>query len=110
MSYIESGKKDGAKLHLGGERHGSEGYFIQPTIFTNVKPDMKIVREEIFGPVGVVIKFEDDDDVVRQANDTTYGLASAVFSQNIQRALNVGHRIRAGTVWVRTYLINFGYM
>jgi len=60
MEYIESGKKDGATLHRGGERHGGAGYFVQPTIFTNVTPDMKIVKEEIFGPVGVVIKFEDE--------------------------------------------------
>jgi aldehyde dehydrogenase (NAD+) len=60
MGYIDSGKKDGATLYQGGDRHGDEGYFIQPTIFTDVKPDMKIVKEEIFGPVGVVIKFEDE--------------------------------------------------
>jgi aldehyde dehydrogenase (NAD+) len=60
MSYINSGKQEGATVHLGGERHGTEGYWIQPTIFTDVKPEMKIVREEIFGPVGVIIKFEDD--------------------------------------------------
>jgi aldehyde dehydrogenase (NAD+) len=100
MSYIESGKADGAKVHLGGERHGNEGYFINPTIFTDVKPEMKIVREEIFGPVGVVIKFTDEDDVIRQANDTTYGLAAAVFSQNINKALETAHRLQAGTVWV----------
>lgn len=61
MGYIDSGKADGATVHLGGEREGTEGYFVKPTIFTNTKPDMKIVREEIFGPVGVVIKFEDVD-------------------------------------------------
>jgi aldehyde dehydrogenase (NAD+) len=60
MGYIESGKQDGATLYQGGDRHGNEGYFINPTIFTDVKPDMKIVQEEIFGPVGVVIKFEDE--------------------------------------------------
>ena len=60
MGYIESGKQDGATIHQGGERHGDKGYFVKPTIFTNVKPDMKIVKEEIFGPVGVVIKFEDE--------------------------------------------------
>ncbi|KAG5969630.1 hypothetical protein E4U55_002038, partial [Claviceps digitariae] len=70
MGYIDSGKADGATVHLGGKRHGQEGYFIEPTIFTDVKPDMKIVREEIFGPVGVLIKFEDEADVIRQANDT----------------------------------------
>ena len=93
MSYIDSGKKDGATLHLGGGRIGSEGYFIQPTIFTNTRPDMKIVREEIFGPVGVVIKFHDEEDVIRQANDTHYGLAASVFSKNIDRALRVAHKL-----------------
>jgi len=71
MGYINSGKEAGATVHLGGERVGTEGYFIAPTIFTNVTPEMKIVQEEIFGPVGVVVKFEDEDDVVRQANDTS---------------------------------------
>jgi aldehyde dehydrogenase (NAD+) len=60
MSYIDSGKADGATVHIGGKRHGTEGYFIEPTIFTDTKPEMKIVREEIFGPVGVVIKFTDE--------------------------------------------------
>ncbi|KDQ51384.1 hypothetical protein JAAARDRAFT_140360 [Jaapia argillacea MUCL 33604] len=100
MNYIDSGKKDGAKVHIGGGRHGSEGYFIQPTIFTNCRPEMKIVKEEIFGPVAVVIKFTDEEDVVRQANDTAYGLASAIFTQNINLALRVAHKIQAGTVWI----------
>jgi aldehyde dehydrogenase (NAD+) len=100
MGYIESGKSEGATVHTGGERHGNEGYFIQPTIFTDTKPHMKIVKEEIFGPVGVLIKFEDDDDVIRQANDTCYGLASAVFSQNINRAINTAHKLHAGTAWI----------
>ncbi|KIK63993.1 hypothetical protein GYMLUDRAFT_241217 [Collybiopsis luxurians FD-317 M1] len=103
MDYIKSGKEQGATVHLGGQRHGLEGYFIQPTIFTNTKPDMKIVQEEIFGPVGVVIKFEDEEDVIQQANDTMYGLAAAVFSQNINRALNTAHRLQAGTAWVNCY-------
>ncbi|KAF8884703.1 aldehyde dehydrogenase domain-containing protein [Mucidula mucida] len=100
MGYIQSGKEQGATVHHGGERHGSEGYFISPTIFTNTTPDMKIVQEEIFGPVGVVIKFEDEEDVIRQANDTVYGLAAAVFSQNINRALETAHKLKAGTAWV----------
>lgn len=100
MGYIESGKSQGATVHLGGVRHGTEGYWIQPTIFTDTKPDMKIVREEIFGPVGVLIKFEDEEDVIRQANDTMYGLAAAVFSKDVSRALTVAHKLRAGTVWV----------
>ncbi|KAF8872539.1 aldehyde dehydrogenase domain-containing protein [Infundibulicybe gibba] len=100
MEYIDSGKKEGATVHLGGDRHGTEGYFINPTIFTETKPDMKIVKEEIFGPVGVVIKFKDEDDVIRQANETVYGLASAVFTQNINRALDTAHRLHAGTAWI----------
>jgi aldehyde dehydrogenase (NAD+) len=100
MDFIDSGKSEGATVHLGGDRNGTEGYFINPTIFTNTKPNMRIVQEEIFGPVGVVIKFEDEDDVIRQANDTVYGLAAAVFSQNINRALTTAHRLKAGTAWV----------
>ena len=100
MSYIDTGKQEGATCHVGGNRVGDEGYFIEPTIFTNTRPDMKIVREEIFGPVGVVVKFHDEDDVVRQANDTHYGLAAAVFSKDINKALRVAHRLNAGTAWV----------
>ena len=102
MEYIDSGKEQGATVHLGGERFGNEGYYIKPTIFTDVKNDMKIVQEEIFGPVGVVIKFEDEEDVIHKANDTMYGLAAAVFSQNINRALQTAHKLRAGTAWVRS--------
>jgi aldehyde dehydrogenase (NAD+) len=100
MSYIESGKQAGATIAVGGERQGTEGYFIQPTIFTNVDPSMKIVQEEIFGPVGVLIKFKDEDDVIKQANDTVYGLAAAVFTQNLSRAINTAHRLKAGTAWI----------
>ncbi|CAL1697198.1 unnamed protein product [Somion occarium] len=100
MSYIDSGKDEGATVHHGGVRVGDEGYFISPTIFTDTRPDMKIVKEEIFGPVGVVIKFDDDEDVIRQANDTVYGLACSVFSQNINRALETAHKLKAGTAWV----------
>jgi len=100
MSYIESGKQQGATLHLGGARHGKEGYFIEPTIFTDVKPGMKIVQEEIFGPVGCVAKFENEADIIAMANDTMYGLAAAVFSRDITRALGTAHKIKAGTVWV----------
>ncbi|KAF9526799.1 aldehyde dehydrogenase [Crepidotus variabilis] len=100
MGYIDSGKTDGATVHLGGERHGSEGYFINPTIFTDTKPDMKIVQEEIFGPVGVVIKFDDPADAIKQANDTSYGLASAVFTQDLNRAIETAHKLQAGTAWI----------
>lgn len=100
MSYIDSGKSQGATVHTGGARYGEEGYWIEPTIFVDTKPGMKIVQEEIFGPVGVVIKFEDEEDVLRQANDTMYGLAAAVFTKDVSKALSIAHKIRAGTVWV----------
>ena len=100
MNYINSGKEAGAKVHLGGDRWGTEGYFIQPTIFTETRPDMRIVQEEIFGPVGVVIKFHDDADVIKQANDTVYGLAAALFTKNIDRALTTARELRAGTAWI----------
>ncbi|KAI0042013.1 aldehyde dehydrogenase [Auriscalpium vulgare] len=105
MSYIECGKQEGATVHLGGERHGEAGYWVQPTIFTDTTPDMRIVREEIFGPVGVIIKFKDEDDVLRQANDTLYGLAAAVFTPDVSRALRVAHKLQAGTVWVNCIMM-----
>ncbi|TRM69553.1 aldehyde dehydrogenase domain-containing protein [Schizophyllum amplum] len=100
MSYIDSGRQEGATCHAGGKRVGTAGYFIEPTIFTDCKADMTIVREEIFGPVAVIVKFKDEDDVVRQANDSVYGLAAAVFSKDITRALETAHRLQAGTTWV----------
>ncbi|KAL4063401.1 aldehyde dehydrogenase domain-containing protein [Scleroderma yunnanense] len=103
MGYIESGKKDGATVHTGGERHGNDGYFIQPTVFSDTRPDMRIVQEEIFGPVGVVIKFKDEDDVLRQSNDSVYGLAAAVFTKDLHRALTTAHKLKAGTVWINCY-------
>lgn len=103
MGYIKSGKDEGATCLIGGNREGQEGYFIQPTIFTDVKPEMKIHKEEIFGPVVVVMKFKDEEDVVRQANDTIYGLASAIHSRDITKALRVSKRIKAGTVWINCY-------
>ncbi|KAI7965318.1 hypothetical protein MJO29_003416 [Puccinia striiformis f. sp. tritici] len=103
MAHIQSGKDEGATCLIGGERHGQEGYFIQPTVFTDVTPSMKIHREEIFGPVVVVMKFVDEEDVIRQANDTAYGLAAAIHSTDIIKALRVSRRIQAGTVWINCY-------
>ncbi|GAA5911469.1 uncharacterized protein JCM6883_005767 [Sporobolomyces salmoneus] len=102
-AHIQSGVDEGATKLTGGERHGEEGYFIQPTIFTDVPRNAKIAKEEIFGPVIVVFKFKDEDDVVEMANDTMYGLAAAIFSQNITRALRTATRVQAGTVWVNNY-------
>lgn len=103
MGYIESGKSEGATVETGGERLGNKGYFIKPTIFSNVTPDMKIMKEEIFGPVCAIAKFKDAEDVVHLANDTNYGLAAAVHTKNITTAIKVSNAIKAGTVWVNCY-------
>ena len=103
FSYIEEGKKEGAKVEIGGERHGKEGYFIQPTIFSNVSEDMKIMQEEIFGPVCSIAKFKTIDDAIRVGNHSTYGLAAAVHTSNLNTAIIVSNELRAGTVWVNNY-------
>lgn len=103
MGYIKSGKEDGADLLAGGDRHGHEGFFIQPTVFGNVGKEMKIGHEEIFGPVVVLIKFKTTEEALAAANDTEFGLASAVFTQDINKALNVANKIEAGTVWINLY-------
>ena len=103
MGYIEEGKKAGAKIETGGERHGTEGYFIQPTIFSNVSEDMKIMQEEIFGPVCSIAKFKDEADAIKVGNNSTYGLAAAVHTTNINTAIRVSNALRAGTVWVNNY-------
>jgi len=103
MGYIKAGKESGATTLMGGERYGNEGYFIQPTVFTDAKPDSKIMKEEIFGPVVCVSKFSDEEDLISQANDTVYGLAAAVFSRDITKALDTAHKLKAGTVWVNCY-------
>jgi aldehyde dehydrogenase (NAD+) len=100
MGYIESGKAEGARLLTGGARHGDRGYFIQPTVFADVGPDMKIMREEIFGPVASIAKFKDADDVIRLANDTNYGLASSVHTRSLDTAVRVSNALNAGTVWI----------
>jgi aldehyde dehydrogenase (NAD+) len=103
MGYIDSGKKEGAKLLVGGNRIGNRGYFIEPTVFTGVTDEMKIAREEIFGPVMNILRFKDIDEVVRRGNKTFYGLAAAVWTRDIQKALSLANGLRAGTVWVNCY-------
>ncbi|THU91051.1 aldehyde dehydrogenase [Dendrothele bispora CBS 962.96] len=103
MGYIDSGKADGATMLTGGERIGSEGFYIKPTIFTECKPDMKIIREEIFGPVASVIKFKTEEEVIEMANDTSYGLACGVFTRDNSRSIRVAHALEAGTAWVNCY-------
>jgi aldehyde dehydrogenase (NAD+) len=103
MGYIDSGRSEGAKLVCGGDRVGDRGYFIQPTVFADVQDDMKIAREEIFGPVMSIIPFRSVDEVVERANRTNYGLAAAVWTRDIQKALAISNNVRAGTVWVNCY-------
>jgi aldehyde dehydrogenase (NAD+) len=103
MGYIDSGRSDGATLAYGGERVGNRGYFIRPTVFADVQDDMKIAREEIFGPVMSVIAFKDVDEVIARANHTNYGLAAGVWTRDIKKALAVANGVRAGTVWVNCY-------
>jgi aldehyde dehydrogenase (NAD+) len=103
MGYIDSGRDEGAELACGGDRIGSRGYFIQPTIFARVEDRMKIAREEIFGPVMSVIPFQTVDEVIVRANATKYGLAAAVWTRDIKKALAVSNGVRAGTLWVNCY-------
>ncbi|OAL31611.1 hypothetical protein AYO20_08154 [Fonsecaea nubica] len=106
LGYIESGKSEGATLATGGVPYKNvgdgKGFFIEPTVFTGVKDNMKIYREEIFGPFVVIASFKTEDDAVRMANDTTYGLGSALFTSNIERAHRVAGRIEAGMVWINS--------
>lgn len=106
MNYIEVGKKE-ATLQCGGKKPDGDkyinGFFIEPTIFTNVEPHMRIAREEIFGPVLSVIKFDSEEEAIQLANDTPYGLAAGVFTKNINRAHRVIKKIRAGITWINNY-------
>jgi aldehyde dehydrogenase (NAD+) len=103
MSYIESGKAAGAKAVVGGERFGDRGYYVKPTIFTEVRDEMKIVQEEIFGPVLCAVRFKEVEEVIERGNATNYGLAAAVWTRDIGKAHAVADRLRAGTVWVNCY-------
>eukprot|EP00658_Telonema_sp_P-2_P057028 TRINITY_DN45494_c0_g1_i1.p1 TRINITY_DN45494_c0_g1~~TRINITY_DN45494_c0_g1_i1.p1 ORF type:complete len:243 (-),score=70.30 TRINITY_DN45494_c0_g1_i1:54-782(-) len=103
LSYIETGKREGARLCCGGHRHGTTGYFIEPTVFADVTDDMTIAREEIFGPVQTLLKFETVEESIERANNSEYGLASAVFTNDLDLALKASQQIRAGTLWAVSY-------
>jgi aldehyde dehydrogenase (NAD+) len=107
LKYIDIAKGEGAQCVLGGgpakRPECGDGWFVEPTIFKGVTNQMRIAREEVFGPVLSAIKFKDEDEAVRIANDTPYGLAAGVWTQSIRRALSMSELLQAGTVWVNTY-------
>lgn len=100
---IRAGLDDGAEAVTGGGRHGDSGYFVQPTILANVRPDMTVVREEIFGPVVVAAPFDDPAEIQQIANDSDFGLAAAIFTRDLSTGHNFAREMRAGTVWINTY-------
>lgn len=103
MGYIDSGREQGANCVTGGTRKGDQGFYVEPTVFTDVNDDMKIAQEEIFGPVMSILKFSDIADVVKRANTTTFGLAAAVWTKDVSKAHQVAASMRAGTVWINCY-------
>lgn len=107
LGFIESGKEEGAKLLMGGARETrgalSHGNYVQPTVFTGCRDDMRIVREEIFGPVMCILSFTDEEEVIRRANDTHYGLAAGLMTADLNRAHRVIHQLQAGICWINTW-------
>ena len=104
-SYLESGLSDGAEAVVGGKRADREGYFVEPTVLVNTTSDMKVIQEEIFGPVVAAVPFDDPEQLVAEANDSIYGLAAAVWTRDISKGHRVAKRLRAGNVWVNCYNI-----
>ncbi|MBV8476773.1 MAG: aldehyde dehydrogenase family protein [Acidobacteria bacterium] len=103
--YLDSGLSEGAKAVTGGSRHGDKGYFVKPTVLVNTNDDMKVVREEIFGPVVTAIPFRTSEELVAKANNTEYGLAAGIWTHDIQKAHRLASQLRAGTVWINCYNI-----
>jgi acyl-CoA reductase-like NAD-dependent aldehyde dehydrogenase len=103
MRYIDAGKREGGRLRAGGNRIGDRGFFVEPTVFDEVTPNMTIATEEIFGPVLAVLSASSEDEAVEIANGTTYGLVAAVFTKDVARAHRIARRIRAGVVWINRW-------
>lgn len=103
LGFLESGNADGAVATAGGQRRGMTGYFVEPTVLTQTRPDMSVVKDEIFGPVVVAIPFDDPSEIIDAANDTPFGLAAGIFTRDISKAYRTAAQIKAGTVWVNTY-------
>ncbi|SCU82528.1 LANO_0B06590g1_1 [Lachancea nothofagi CBS 11611] len=103
LDYVEIGQGEGARVVTGGERLGDKGYFVKPTIFADVTEDMRVVKEEIFGPVVTVSKFSTVNEVIEMANDSEYGLAAGIHTKDVNKAIDVSNRVKAGTIWINTY-------
>ncbi|XP_053318350.1 aldehyde dehydrogenase family 1 member A3 [Spea bombifrons] len=103
LEFIQSGKEEGAKLECGGSAIGDRGFFIKPTVFSEVSDDMRIAKEEIFGPVQAILKFRNVEEVITRANNTEYGLTAAVFTRSLDKAISVASALQSGTVWVNCY-------
>jgi aldehyde dehydrogenase (NAD+) len=103
LTYIEYGKQDGAKLEAGGRRLGNEGYFVEPTVFSNVTDNMRIATDEIFGPIQSILKFRTMEEVIERANNTNYGLASGIITNDLNKALTFANAVEAGSVWINCY-------
>lgn len=106
LQLINEGSSEGAKLECGGKRSGSKGFFVEPTVFSNVTDDMRIARNEIFGPVQSIFKFKTLDEAIKRSNDTQYGLAAGIVTKSIDNALVYSQGVRAGSIWVNTWLAN----
>lgn len=106
LGYIEAGKSEGATLAMGGEAYknvgAGKGFFVSPTVFTDVTSNMKVFREEVFGPFVVIVSFKTEEEALEKANDTTYGLGSAIFTQDITKAHRMARKIEAGMVWINS--------
>ena len=103
QDYIDIGVKEGGNIAYQQTLKDNKGYFVPPTVFTDLTDDMRIVQEEIFGPVACILPFETEEEVVERANASEYGLAAAVWTKDIQRAINVTNQLEAGTVWINDY-------